>query len=179
MNFNYRKAVLIFGLLIPVLFVGGLIAIVLYKTSDINSQYQTKLQNKKKSELMMSQNKILAKQVIKEKASLNAWESLLKAESRRSFLQHWKDVEKQFKAKEFVRELPIWQNDSKGLGTGVSQPASQVTMSFDATYRAMQIALMEMETRLPQMQLDTMSCKPSQNKETVNFKMTFTIWTQN
>lgn len=179
MNINYKKSVLIFGLLIPLLFISALTVVVLMKASDIAKTYQAKDSVMKTNKMIKLQNQNLSKKAEEQKEMLLAWDAMLSSDSRRSFLEDWKKVSKQFNTKEFRQELPIWNNKSLGLGMSVSQPASQVTINFDASYRAMQIAMMEMETKLPQMQLDTMEIKPSENKGILSFKTTFTIWRKN
>ena len=109
--------------------------------------------------------------------TLKEWDRLLKTETRGSFLEHWKTAEGNFTGKELTKTSHNWVNYSEGIGRGVSQPASQVNMSFSATYRAMQLALMEMETTLPNMQLDSMTMTPDSNGKGLNFKTKFTVWT--
>ena len=70
-------------------------------------------------------------------------------------------------------------NYSEGLGKGISQPASQVEMKFTGTYRAMQLALMEVESKLPQLQLDSLVMAPDSGAKKINFTTKFTVWTKN
>lgn len=178
MNTNYKKSVAIFGLVIPLIVILALTAFVLMKASSIRTEYTQKIESSTMNDLSEKQNKLLVKQAQAESKTLKSWQDLLGSESRRSFLKHWKTTEKQFKAKEFIRELPTWQNTSTGIGAGIkNQSASQVTMTFDSTYRAMQIAVMEVETRLPQLQLDSLDINPSKDGGTLNFKTTYTVWT--
>ncbi len=84
-----------------------------------------------------------------------------------------------FSGKELTKTSHNWINYSDGIGKGIDQPASQVNMSFSATYRAMQLALLEMETKLPNMQLDSLTITPDTNSDSINFETTFTVWTGN
>jgi len=39
--------------------------------------------------------------------------------------------------------------------------------------------LLEMETKLPNMQLDSLTITPDTNSDSINFETTFTVWTGN
>ena len=41
----------------------------------------------------------------------------------------------------------------------------------------MQLALLEVETKLPHMQLDSLTMTPADDGESINFNTTFTVWT--
>lgn len=179
MEQDFKKSVAVFGLAIPMMVVALCVIALLVGKSKVNKSYQAKSQSYQKSQLVNQKMTMLKEKVAQESKVLDSWEVMLAAESRRSFTQHWKQVGQAFKSKEFQLELPSWKNKSSGLGSQVSQPASQVSMTFDATFRAMQIALMEMETRLPQMQLDSIQLKSGSDGETLNFKTQFTVWTAN
>ena len=60
----------------------------------------------------------------------------------------------------------------------MNQSASQVEMNFSATFRAMQMLLIEIESTLPQMQLDSLSMSPDTGGK-LNFKTIYTVWTKN
>jgi hypothetical protein len=177
MKANYQKAVGVFGFAIPLLFLILLISAVLVAHGRVDDTYRLRKRAFDQDLNTKRQIAQLEKKMHTEKEMLNAWLEMLAAENRRSFTEHWKTASLSFKGKELQWSLPAWKSQSAGLGKGVKQPASQVTMSFDATFRAMQIALMEMETRLPQMQLDSMSMKPNKEGRTMNFQTTFTLWT--
>ena len=178
-KFGYTKSVVIFGMVLPIIPLVVLAGIALYKTAEIESTYEAKQTEQMKAQLINQQTQVLMRRLAKDQDKLARWEAMLANETRRSYLQRWKKVEKQFKAREFIQELPVWKNTSLGLGSQVRQSSSQVEMSFDATFRAMQTALIEMETNLPQMQLDSMQMTPSKNGGTMNFKTTYTLWTKN
>ncbi|NWK54876.1 hypothetical protein HW115_04600 [Verrucomicrobiaceae bacterium N1E253] len=179
MERNYKQSVTVFGLVLPMLF-AVLCAVGLFiGLNYVNKTYQLKNRNYQQDQVVQREISLLKKQVVSQNETLSEWEALLAAENRRSFTQHWKDVGQTFKPNEFNMDLPTWQNQSRGLGKALpDQPASQVKMSFNATFRAMQTALMEIETRLPQLQLDSMKMKPSDNGKTLNFETTFTLWTE-
>ena len=176
MKTNYKKSVAVFGLAMPLLFLAFLIAAVLVAKGRVSDMYQVRERTHQQGVTMKRQLALLENKVRSKKERLQAWQTMLSQQSRSSFTQDWKDAGRSFKRNEFQSDLPAWKSKSSGLGGKLQQPASQVTMTFDASFRAMQTVLMEMETKLPQMQMDSMSMNPNPDGRTMNFKTTFTVW---
>jgi len=149
----------------------------LYQVSSVSSEHLVKKRKYDKAQVEMRQSMELLGKVNKNKALLSEWDRMMRTETRGTFLEHWKKAEKKFSGKELTKSSHNWVNYSEGLGRGVSQPASQVNMTFLATYRAMQAALMEIESTLPNMQLDSLTMTPASSGKGIDFKTTFTVWT--
>lgn len=177
MNEYYKKSIAVFGIAIPVVLMAVIAIAALSMLSSTNVEYRKKKQVYDKDQNALKQISKLQGKVKQNASHLANWDSLMKNETRGTFLEHWKTAEKRFSGRELTKASHNWTNYSDGLGRGASQPASQVNMSFSATYKAMQLALMEMETRLPQMQLDSLTMKPDGNGEALKFDTTFTVWT--
>ena len=177
MSEYYKKSVAVFGIGLPMLLMAIIAGVALYMTSSVSGDYAVKKKNYDKSQLALRQTMELQGKVKKNEKLLAEWDRLMRSETRGSFLEHWKEAEKKFTGKELTKSSHNWLNYSEGLGKGISQPASQVNMSFSATFRAMQTALMEMESTLPNMQLDSLTMTPDSSGKGINFKTTFTVWT--
>lgn len=179
MEVDYKKSVAVFGLLLPMVFIVVCLVGLFAVNSRVSKEYTKKLQRYQQDRQVQQQVALLQQQVGEQGEKLERWDKLLTAETRRTYLQHWRGIGSTFKPTEFHFDLPVWRNGKGGLGRAVgSQSSSQVEMNFDATYRTMQQALLEMETKLPQMQLDSLRIGPTEKKDTLNFKTTFTVWTK-
>lgn len=177
MSDYYRQPIAVFGLIIPVVVSVIMAGSVLYYTGSVKKEYAAKQKEYDLSQQAKRKIKMLRGQVNENRESLDAWDDLLKTETRGTFLQHWKDASEDFNGKELTKTSRSWINFSEGIGKGVSQPSSQVVMSFVGTYRAMQQALMNLETQLPTMQLDSLDMSPEDNGKGVKFTTTYTVWT--
>lgn len=174
---NYKQAITVFGAALPLALMAVVAGIALYMSSSTSSEYKKKKKAYDKAQVEIKQTMELQGKVQKKADYLKEWDHMLATETRGTFLEHWKTAEKKFSGKELTKTSHNWTNYSDGLGKGITQPASQVSMSFTATYRAMQLALLEMETKLPQMQLDSLTMTPDDNGESINFNTVFTVWT--
>ena len=179
MNEYYKKPVIVLGLVVPALVLVLLTCAAYYGYSKLNDSYKAKKTVYDKAEKARENKLTLQGRVAQNHEELEKWDKMLAVGTRGSFLDHWKEAEQKFSGKELTRSPHKWLGYSPGLGKGIKQPSNQVTMGFSATYRAMQATLMEVESKLPQMQLDSISMTPDENGGRINFVTKFTIWTQN
>ena len=173
---DYKKSVAVFGLVLPMLVLVLLIVAVIVVKGRVADTYQVRVQTHQQGGNMKRQVGQLEKKVRLEKDVLGAWKTMLSEESRSSFSKDWTEAGRSFKHNEFQSNLPAWKSRSAGLGKNRQQPATQVTMTFNASFRAMQRVLIEMEAKRPQMQMDSMSMIPNEDGKTMNFNTTFTVW---
>ncbi len=177
MNEYYKKSVAVFGMAIPMLLMAVIAGVGLYMSSVVTADYKVKKKAYDLAQKTLMETMELQGKVNENASYLAAWDHLMATETRGSFLEHWKTAEKKFSGKELTKSSHNWTNYSEGIGRGVSQPASQVNMSFTATFRAMQLSLMEMESKLPNMQLDSIKMTADNSGNAINFNTTFTVWT--
>lgn len=175
MIINYRQSILVFGLALPLLIIALLMGGALYVKGQFNQTYEKKLRLHAQGKQLERQIGKVKKELAKSDQDAKMWAEIYAAHDRRSYTLQWKEIGSQFRPKEFQFQSPTWKSQSAGLGkTG---QAEQVSMNFEATFLAMQTALLEMETRMPQLQLDSMQMAPNSNGETLNINTTYTIWT--
>lgn len=178
MSEHYRQPITVFGLILPIVVMLILVAGVLSYTSSVKVDYTAK---KKKYDLSQTAKRKVAalrNEVREHKPKMAAWDDMLRHETRGSFLEHWKRAAEDFTGKELTKSSRSWINYSEGIGKGISQPSSQVVMSFVGTFRAMQSALMKLETTLPTMQLDSLDMTQDGNGRGVKFTTKYTVWTR-
>ncbi len=177
MNEYYKKSVALFGMGIPLLLMAVIGGVALSMSSSVGADYKKKKKAYDMAQKTLRETMQLQGKVNENAGFLKAWDHLMATETRGSFLEHWKTAEKKFSGKELTKSSHNWINYSEGIGRGVSQPASQVNMSFTATFRAMQLSLMEMESKLPNMQLDSIKMTADNSGKAIKFNTTFTVWT--
>ncbi|MGJ8661398.1 MAG: hypothetical protein ACSHXL_05125 [Bacteroidota bacterium] len=174
----YKKSIFIFGVIIPVLILSLIVVAVSMKAQSTRSSYETKRTAYDQAQMTIMMTKQLKAKADSNRNQLKFWESLMTRETRGTFIDHWKLAEGKFTEMELNKTSHNWINQSTGLGNNAVLPASQVKMTFLGTFRAMQLSLLELETKLPQLQLDRMNIKASTDSNLLSFDTTFTLWTQ-
>ena len=178
MSEHYRQPITVFGLILPIVVMLILVTAVLSYTSSVKNQYVSKKKKYDMSQASKRKIAALRDEVSEHKPRMAAWDKMLSTETRGTFLEHLKRAADGFTGKELTKSSRSWINYSDGLGKGVSQPSSQVVMSFIGTYRAMQSALMKLETALPTMQLDSLDMVEDGNGQGLKFTTKYTVWTR-
>lgn len=179
MSNYYKQPITVFGAVIPLCLIAVLTLVAFFGWKKVDGKFKEKKVTYDKAQKAIAQKIQLQGVVAKNAPTLDQWQNNISTETRGTFIDHWKATEQKFKGVEFTRSSHKWTDFSSGIGKGVNQPASQIEMNFSASFRAMQLAMMEMETKLPQMQLDSLTITPDNSGKRLNFKTTHTIWNQN
>jgi hypothetical protein len=185
----YRQSITLFGIVIPLLLVAVLVGGVYYFHSQVKTSYQSKVSAYSASEQKRQSADNLEKQMTKERANLGRWTSesgLVKPEALVAFRNNLKDIESklppdQFKVANFERLAA-----KAGFGASSAQNSSQLSLTLRGTFRNVQLALLELETKMPQLQLQDLKITPpstsgagaGQSTQTgsLNFQATYTAW---
>ena len=81
--------------------------------------------------------------------------------------------EKEFQQTAFER-----LGSASGFGKGSKQKSTGMQFSLRGTYSAVQKALLELETRMPNLQLQELTISPKEATQTslLNFQVAYTVW---
>jgi hypothetical protein len=81
-------------------------------------------------------------------------------------------------SKEFQRTAFERLGNSSGIGQATAQKSTGIRFNLRGTYRAVQEALLELETRMPNLQLQSLAITPNEPSETslLNFQVIYTVW---
>jgi hypothetical protein len=176
MNF-YRQPILLFGLILPlvvaILLTGGGFLL----KSSIEESYHEKLVLFRSSERSRLATKEVESQVIKQHQYLDQWNKLLSQETASVLTTNLREICDHLPSKEIQQTAFDRANGRTGLGSVTAQNSSELRIAFRGTYRTMQKAFLELETRMPQLQLQDMRIESNNGQSTLlNFQVTYTAW---
>ncbi len=105
------------------------------------------------------------------------WKKQLSAETANSFSTNIRQIMDRLPDKE-ISQTSFEPTKGKGpMSSASAQPASQISVSFRGTFRTVQRALLELETRMPQLQLQELRIDPISNQPSLlNFQVSYTAW---
>jgi hypothetical protein len=176
MNF-YRKSILVFGVALP-LFTSALLLSACYV---IQSKVADSFQRKQQGYKMYQANKItqnqLQSQVSKQKTNLDRWNILLKQETASALSTQLQQISEHLSSKDFARTAFDPTGPKAGFANISAQKSSQIKIAFRGTFTALQKAFLELETRMPQLQLQDLKIDPSSNQSALlNVQVNYTAW---
>jgi hypothetical protein len=173
----YRQSITLFGLILPIVIAGAVIGGSYYLKSQMDAIYADKHSNYKTYESSRLAGLDLERQVNHENPHLTRWSGQLSTETASTFTTTFRDIIEHLPTKE-IQQTAFEPSASKGgFGTVSAQKSSQLRIAFRGTYRTMQRAFLELETRMPQLQLQDLKIDPSTSQSSLlNFQVNYTAW---
>lgn len=172
----YRKSISLFGIVVPVIIAMAIIGGCYFLKSEMLVSFNNKQSNFKSYE----QNRIVAMdieaQVIRSRQHLDRWNESFSQETASAVTTNMREIFSHLPSKEIQQTSFERSNSATGFGSVAAQKSSQIRIALRGTYRTLQRALLELETRMPQLQLMELRIDPSNQSTLINFQVTYTAW---
>ena len=178
MNF-YRQTIILFGVVLPVILAVGLVLAGYLLHSKMKNSFTLKermyLDNMKARE----QINMIEENVKADRVHLERWNKQLAEETASAVAINLKEISDKLPNKEIQQTAFNPSSNAGGFGTASAQSASTIRIGFRGTFRTLQKAFLELETRMPQLQLEALSIKPANNSSyLLTIQVTYTAWQQ-
>ncbi len=173
----YRQSIVAFGFVVPALICAAVAGGGVFLCSKALASFQEKQSLHKASEANNRNSQSIEAQISRKREHVERWRGQMEKEMKNTLTSHLKEISDKLPQKEFTQTAVEWPNGSGGVAAASSQNSSQVRLAFRATFRSMQKALIELETVMPQLQLQEMKIDPSPTStSSLNFQVTYTAW---
>jgi hypothetical protein len=173
----YRQSILFFGLVLPLLACGLLVGGAFYFQQDVAASFAGKGQQYKISQQSRVAADNMEKQVAAKRPYATAWKALLAEETKSEVNNQLRKIQDSLPAKEFQKTATDSLNMAGGFASVSAQKSSQIRLGFRGTYRAIQRAFLELETRMPQLQLQEFRMDSNTSQASLNnVDVTYTAW---
>lgn len=173
----YRQSIALFGIVLPIVVAAFVVGGCFLLQSNMTGSFENKQTKYKAFEKARLAALEIETQVIRQRPHLAHWNALLAEETASAVTINLKEISEHLPTKEIQKtaseRLPI----KGGFGTVSAQGSSQIRIAFRGTFRTMQRAFLELETRMPQLQLQELRIDPSTSQSSLlNFQVTYTAW---
>lgn len=172
----YTQSIVFFGFVIPVLITAIIIGIGFAAKSKMSKSFALKKVNYKTYTMNMQKAKADEAAIGAKRADMVRWEKLVSNSTATTVSSNLRQIEKTIDPKELQPTGQQFPTTKSGFATVNSQKSSQVELSFRATFRSMQKVLLDLETRMPQLQLQEFRIKPNNNSQSLAFDVSYTSW---
>lgn len=174
--FYYRKSIAIFAIVVPAVLTIAVIGGGMSIKSKMAAGFETRLASYKEYETGRLSALELETHVNKQRPLLEQWEAMLKQETASTVTSNLRQITEHLPAKE-IQQTAFEPLDKGGFGTASAQKSSQLRIALRGTFRTMQRALHELETRMPQLQLQDLKIDTAATQASLlNFQVTYTAW---
>ena len=173
----YRQPIILFGIVLPTVATAVLIGICSMLKSSMIASADIKQKSFKTSEAGRLACLEIEAQVGRQRQHLDRWKVQLAQETASAVTTNLREISEHLPTKEIQQTAFERPSGSGGFGTISAQNSSQIRIAFRGTYRTLQAAFLELETRMPQLQLQDLKIDPSSTQSALlNFQVTYTAW---
>lgn len=174
--FYYRQSIILFAIALPAILTLAVIGAGVAIKSKMSAGFETKLTSYKEYETGRLSALALETQVNKQRPLLEQWEAMLQQETASTVTSNLRQITEHLPPKE-IQQTAFEPLEKGGIGTASAQKSSQVRIALRGTFRTMQRAFHELETRMPQLQLQDLKIDTAANQASLlNFQVTYTAW---
>lgn len=177
---HYRQSIALFGIVLPSLTIALVLAIAWSLRSHMFASFEKKQSLFQTYQTNYSKAMEVETNIARQRPHVQRWTQITSEEAASSVNNHLRSISEKMPAKEFQKTAFERTAGKGGLGANAAQSSSQLRIIFRGTYRTMQRAFLELETRMPQLQLQEMRIEPNQNQQNpsplLNFQVTYTAW---
>lgn len=173
----YRQPIILFGIVIPIVAAAAVVGLGVMAKSRMEASYANKETTYRAYQASKLAGLEIETQVSRQQQHVKRWIDQLDEEPASTVTTHLREIAEHLPKKEFQQTAFDPSNSKGGFGTGTSQKSSQLRIAFRGSFRTMQRAFLELETRMPQLQLQDLKIDPSSGQSALlNFQVTYTAW---
>ncbi len=174
----YKQPIIIFGIIIPVIIALAMVGICGYVRGQITGSYATKSKHFTGFEQSRMGALEIEAEISRKREASNSWKELVEQETFSLVTTNLREIAEVLPSKEFQQTSFERLSQSGGFGSVSAQKSSGLKFSFRGTYRTVQIAFLELETRMPNLQLQELRIDPSSSTESplLNFQVVYSAW---
>lgn len=173
----YRPTIVIFGIIVPTALAAVLVGVCFMLKSKMVTSYESKVKSYKNYEINRLSSLELEAKVNKDRHHLERWSALAAQETASVVSTNLREIAEHLPTKEIQQTAFERPNGAGGFGSVAGQNSSQVRIAYRGTFRTMQRAFLELESRMPQLHLQDLKIDPSSSGSSLlNFQVTYNAW---
>lgn len=173
---EYRPPIIVFGMIIPLLFIGSIVAAAAFGRARVKESFAEKSSAYRTNSVTAQAAQEVEKAVTAKLPHLERWQASLSEETASIVNSNLREVYATLPGKE-IQQTAFEPGPASTFGNASKQKSSQVRIALRGTFRTLQRAFLDLESRLPQLQLEELRMEPvSPTSSQINCQVNFTIW---
>ena len=173
----YRQSIVLFGIVIPILCGLVVIGVGYAVKSKMVEDFETKKNSYSTNQKSEKACLEIESQIKESRPHLERWLQQLASETASIASKTLSQILEKLPNKEIQRTSFNPTQSTTGFGQACAQESSSISIAFRGTFRTMQQAFLELETRMPQLQLNDFKMEPmSGNANQLTYQVSYTAW---
>lgn len=174
----YKQPIIFFGIVLPALLAGILIGAGVFVKGKFAATFEeksTKYEQYQKTAKNVTQ---VESNLAEQREPFERWKELLGQEASALVTSNLRQIAEKLPEKEFQQTAFERLSSSSGFGQVSQQNSTGMRFNLRGTYSAVQRALLELESRMPNLQLQELTISPNEASQTslLNFQVVYTVW---
>ena len=174
----YSQSIALFGIVLPVLACALFAGLGFTLKSNMLDSYDTKHALFRTYETNRVKAHHVEKAISHQREHFDRWSELLAEDPSSAVNTNLRAIAETLPNKEFQKTAFERSTSKGGFGSVTAQPSSQLRIVFRGTFRTMQRAFLELESRMPQLQLQELRIEPNTNQQApsalLNYQVNYT-----
>jgi hypothetical protein len=173
----YRQSIILFGLIVPFVITVAVIGLGYLAVTNMNESFQNKEKTFETSEKARKEALSIETSIVRQRVHLERWKEQLSMETASAVATNLREISDKLPNKEIQQTSFERPSNKSGFGGASAQNSAQLRIAFRGTYRTLQKAFFELETRMPQLQLEDLKMEPiGTSSSLLNFQVSYTAW---
>ena len=179
MNPRFKIGIILFGAVLPLLVIGLVWLAISSQKKKIEVEHATR----KASYLAQQRQEEVAKglqvKLSRYDDRKKSWDVLLRNSDIGTVTGLLKEISAEYSGTEtFKRNDFNFVNKENGIGAASQQPSVSFTVSLSGTYKAIQQSLLSLESRMPNLSLNSMKIAPEPGSSLLEAELSYSAWKQ-
>lgn len=174
----YKQPIIIFGIAIPLFICALVLGACVYVRGEIHASFANKERHYEGHEASRLGALGLEAQVSRQRGDFERWNEQLSQETFSLVTTNIRAIAETLPPKEFQVTAFERLGESGGFASITAQKSSNLRFNFRGTFRTVQQAFLELESRMPNLQLQDLRIDPNTAADSsqLNFQVTYTAW---
>ncbi|MGJ8725558.1 MAG: hypothetical protein ACSHYB_13450 [Roseibacillus sp.] len=177
MNPRYKNGILVFGAIVPLLLLIVIFGFLSSKKASVVKEYDSRLKVQTANLQAEKAAAGVEAQLQKYKVKKRDWDTLLKSSDVGSVTGLLKDISSKYKAGDKFKQKDFaFVDRATGIGAASKQNSVTYNISVTGTYQALQESLLSLESRLPNLSLNSIGIKPQDSGQLLEAEISYSAW---
>lgn len=177
MNPRFKIGVILLGVFLPLLVVGLLFGFISSRKKKVETEYISRKANLKAQQIQKKTDENLKVRLSRFDEYKGSWEVVLQNSDIGKVTSLLKEISQEYRGTQTFKQNNFnFVNKETGIGAMSSQPSVSFTVSLSGTFQSIQQCLLSLESRMPNLSLNSMKLEPDQNSSLLTAELSYSAW---
>ena len=177
MNPRFKIGIILFGILLPLLVIGFILSFISSRKNKVEAEYASRQSSFKLQKHQEQVVKGLGVRLSRFDDRKDEWDVLLNNSDIGTVTGLLKEISTEYSGTETFKSNEFnFVNKKTGIGAASEQPSVIFTVSLSGTFTSIQQGLLSLESRMPNLNLNSMKISPDPGSSLLLAELSYSAW---